>query len=41
VDQLLGIGDKQRKKKINAKELAAWTQVCSTILASDAAILLY
>ena len=38
---LLAIGDAQAKDKLNTAELAAWSQVAATVLASDVAILLY
>ena len=38
---LLGIGDAPRSKSLDPAEHAAWTQVVSTVLASDLAILLY
>ncbi len=40
-ESLLNHGESPRNKKLDSVELAAWTQVCSTILASDVAILLY
>ena len=39
--QLLSTGDAPRDTKWNPAELAAWSQVATTVLASDAAILLY
>lgn len=38
---LLSIGEVKRDERIDAKELAAWTQLSITILASDVALLLY
>lgn len=38
---LLAIGENERDQRLNAAEVAAWTQVTSTVLASDAAIMLY
>ncbi|MCB9949818.1 MAG: DUF1553 domain-containing protein [Planctomycetaceae bacterium] len=38
---LLSIGDAPRDEKLAVGELAAWTQVASIVLASDAAIMLY
>lgn len=38
---LLTTGDAGRNEELNAPYVAAWTQVASTVLASDAAILLY
>ena len=38
---LLAAGDAPRDESINPTELAAWTQLATTILASDATILLY
>lgn len=38
---VLGYGDAKPDHKFPASELAAWTQVAATLLASDAAILLY
>ncbi|MEX2216732.1 MAG: PSD1 and planctomycete cytochrome C domain-containing protein [Phycisphaeraceae bacterium] len=38
---LLAIGEAKRDEKLDAIEVAAWTQVTTTILASDVAILLY
>ncbi len=40
-EALLGYGDAPRNKKFSAEELASWTVVASTLLASDIAILLY
>ena len=40
-EDLLSHGDAPRNKKVDATELAAWTQVAAIVLASDAAILLY
>ncbi|GAB5401915.1 MAG: DUF1553 domain-containing protein [Aureliella sp.] len=39
--QLLAYGEADRNKKLDQVQLAAWTQVSITILASDLAILLY
>jgi hypothetical protein len=38
---LLSAGDTAREETLNPSEQAAWAQVASTVLASDAAILLY
>jgi hypothetical protein len=38
---LLAIGDAPRDENLPEDALAAWTQLCVTVLASDAAILLY
>jgi hypothetical protein len=38
---LLATGDAPRDKKLNPAELAAWSQLAITVLASDAALLLY
>jgi hypothetical protein len=38
---LLSTGDAPRDESLNPAELAAWTQVAVTVLASDVAILLY
>ena len=38
---LLSLGDAPRDEKLSPAEVAAWTQVASTVLASDLAILLY
>jgi len=38
---LIAIGDSPRDETLAANELAAWTQVCITVLASDLALLLY
>ena len=40
-DQLLATGEAARNKKLDLVEHAAWTQLSSTVLASDVAILLY
>ena len=40
-DKLLAYGDSPRNKKIDPALHAAWTQITTTILASDVAILLY
>ncbi len=40
-EQLLSYGDAPRDKKMDAALHAAWTQVATTLLASDIAILLY
>ncbi len=40
-EQLLAIGEVQRDPAMDAAELAAWTQVAATVLASDAAIMMY
>ncbi len=39
--QLLSIGDAPRDEKLEPVDLAAWTQVAITVLASDVAIVLY
>ena len=39
--ELLKIGEAPRDDSLSAKEVAAWTQITVTILASDSAILLY
>ncbi len=39
--ELLTIGDANRDESLKPAELAAWTQLAVTVLASDAAILLY
>ena len=39
--ELLKIGEAPRDESLPAKDIAAWTQVAVTILASDSAILLY
>ena len=39
--QLLNIGDAAVAAKLSKTEVAAWTQVCSAVLASDLAIVLY
>ena len=38
---LLSAGDAPRDEKLKPPELAAWTQLTATVLASDIAILLY
>ncbi|MCA9199045.1 MAG: PSD1 domain-containing protein [Planctomycetales bacterium] len=38
---LLTIGDAGTDDSLNATEVAAWTQVCATVLASDIALMLY
>ena len=38
---LLAVGDAQADKSLNSVEAAAWTQVTSTVLASDLALVLY
>ena len=38
---LLSTGDAPRNNKLNPAELAAWSQLAITVLASDAALLLY
>lgn len=38
---LLSIGEAKRNESLDAVELAAWSQLVTTVLASDAAILLY
>jgi len=38
---LLTTGDSPRDEKLQAAELAAWSQLSITVLASDVAILLY
>ena len=38
---LLSLGEAPRDDTLDEAELAAFTQVCATILASDAAILMY
>ena len=40
-EQLLGVGTAPADETLAPAELAAWTQVASTVLASDIAILLY
>ena len=40
-EKLLSHGEAVRNKKLDAATHAAWTQVCVTVLASDAAIMLY
>lgn len=40
-NELLQVGDAPRREDLPAAEVAAWTQVCITVLASDIAILLY
>ena len=40
-EALVGIGDAPRDKKLAVDELAAWTQVAITVLASDVALMLY
>lgn len=40
-EQLLSYGDAESDKKLDQAELAAWTIVANTLLASDQAILLY
>ena len=40
-EALLNIGEVKRNTQLNAVEVAAWTQVSATVLASDQAILLY
>ena len=39
--KLLSVGEAERNESLAAGDLAAWTQVTSTVLASDAALLLY
>lgn len=39
--ELLSIGENPRNEELKAEELAAWTQVAVTVLASDPAILVY
>lgn len=39
--QLLSTGDAARNEELDTVELAAWTQLASTILASDLALMLY
>ncbi len=39
--ELLATGDAPRDKNFDAAQLAAWSQVATTVLASDAAIVLY
>ena len=39
--ELLSAGDAPRDKNLNPTEHAAWTQLATTVLASDVAILLY
>ena len=41
VKNLLSLGEAKPPKELKVTELAAWTQVCNTVLASDLAILLY
>ena len=38
---LVSAGDAPRDQNIAVKELAAWTQLTTIVLASDAAILIY
>ncbi len=38
---LLSIGEAPRDEKLSPTELAAWSQLVTTVLASDAAILIY
>ena len=38
--ELLSIGDAKRDEKLNPADVAAWTQVVVTLLASDIAILM-
>ena len=38
---LISAGDASRDQKIPVVELAAWTQLTTIVLASDAAILIY
>lgn len=40
-EQLLGIGEVARDKSLDPVEVAAWSQVATIMLASDAAIMLY
>ena len=40
-NQLVAVGEAARNRRINPVELAAWTQVMTVVLASDAAITLY
>jgi len=40
-EALLATGDATRDEKLSPQDVAAWTQVASVVLASDAAILLY
>ena len=40
-EKLLAYGDAPRDKKLDASQVAAWTQVTTTLLASDAVIQLY
>ena len=39
--ELVSAGDAPRDQKIGVVELAAWTQLTTIVLASDAAILIY
>ena len=39
--ELLSIGDAERDSALDPVEHAAWTQVATTVLASDAVIMLY
>ncbi len=39
--ELLATGEASVNSSLNAVEVAAWSQVATTVLASDAAILLY
>lgn len=38
---LLSLGEARRNEKLDPSEVAAWTQVAATVLASDVAILIY
>ena len=38
---LVSVGNAKRDESLDATDVAAWTQVCNTVLASDLAILLY
>lgn len=40
-ESLLAVGDAARDESLPVEVMAAWTQLCVTVLASDAAILLY
>ena len=39
--RLLSTGDSPRDEQLNADEVAAWTQVAITVLASDVALMVY
>lgn len=40
-EKFLGIGEANLEQETDRAELAAWTQLCSTVLASDLSLLLY